>query len=275
MERNVMSMRGVIKEKLAATSASEDRASLLREYLQALILKFIEEKGYSKHFAFVGGTALRFIYDLQRFSEDLDFSQISQSDLSFEGFVAEVMEYFTSIGIPIEKKTRAVRNVRTALLKFPELMFENGLTHRRDQKLLIKLDIDTKPPLGFVTEVSFVQKLTPINIMHFDLPSLFAGKLHALLMRQYTKGRDFYDFMWFVGRKVVPNYNLLKNTLFQTMQQTIEVDGNKLRDMLRKRMDTVDWEKAVSEVGVFLINKEERKYISRDVFDQLIEKATF
>lgn len=268
-----MSMRDVIRGKLMGIPDNEAKFNLLREYLQSLVLKFIEEKDYSKDIAFVGGTSLRFVYDLQRFSEDLDFSQISQGSFGFEKFVDEIINHLASLGILVEHKTKIVRNVKSSYLKFPELMFENGLTHRKDQKLLIKLDIDTKPPLGFATEVSFVQKLISMNILHFDLPSLFAGKLHAILMRQYTKGRDFYDFTWFVGRKVIPNYDLLKNALFQTTGQMIEMEGNKLRDMLKKRMETVDWKKAASEVGRFLVNKDEMKYITRDVFGQLIEKA--
>lgn len=269
-----MSMRDVIKEKLTAVTDNEAKFNLLREYLQALILKFVEEKGYLKNMAFIGGTALRFVYDLQRFSEDLDFVGISRDGFSFEKFVVELINHLTSLNIPVEQyKARVVRSVKSSYLKFPELMFENSLTHRKDQKLLIKLNLDTKPPLGFVTEVSFVQKLMPVNIMHFDLPSLFAGKLLAVLMRQYTKGRDFYDFMWFVGRKVVPNYNLLKNALFQSTQQMIELDSVKLRAMLKKRLDTVDWEKAVEELGKFLVNKDEKKYIVHDVFKQLVEKA--
>lgn len=268
-----MSMKDIIKENVSTIGDKAARLNALREFVQALILKFIEEKGHSKDLAFVGGTALRFIYDLQRFSEDLDFSQISQGSFSFEKFTAGVIDHFASIGISVEQKTRAVRNVKTALLKFPGLMFENGLTHRKDQKLLIKLDVDSKPPLGFVTEVSFIQKPVPMNIMHFDQSSLFAGKLHAVLMRQYTKGRDFYDFMWFVGRKVSPNYGLLKNALYQSTQQMIDLDATKLKEMLKKRMETVDWEKAVGEIGKFLVNKDEKKYIAKDVFAQLIEKA--
>lgn len=270
-----MSMRDIIKEKLSQIPSAENKARWLREYLQTLVLKFIEEKGYSKDLAFVGGTALRLIYDLQRFSEDLDFSQISEADFSFEKFIAAIMDYFASIGIAVEHKTRAARNVKNALLKFPELMFENGLTHRKDQKLLIKLDVDTEPPAGFAVEVSFIQKMTSMNVAHFDLSSLFAGKLHAVLMRQYTKGRDFYDLMWFIGRKVIPNYNLLQNALFQSTQKTAQLDEKKLRTMLKDRIETVDWKKASDEAGVFLVNRDESRYLTREVFEQLIEKAEF
>ncbi|PIR16886.1 MAG: hypothetical protein COV46_06435, partial [Deltaproteobacteria bacterium CG11_big_fil_rev_8_21_14_0_20_49_13] len=128
-----MSMNDIIKENMFAIADKMARFNALREFIQTLILKFIEENGYSKDLAFVGGTAMRFIYDLQRFSEDLDFSQISQGSFSFEKFTAEVVDHFASIGISAEQKTKAVRNVKIALLKFPGLMLENGLTHRKDQ----------------------------------------------------------------------------------------------------------------------------------------------
>lgn len=270
-----MSMRDVIRQKLALTPNNELKFNLLREYLQALILKFIEEKGYSKKIAFVGGTALRFVYDLQRFSEDLDFSQIFQKEFDFERFVGEIKAHFVDLDVPILHKAKVIRTVKVVNLKFPGLMFENGLTHRKDQNLLIKLDIDTNPPLGFATKVSFIQKFMPMNVAHFDQPSLFAGKLHAVLMRQYTKGRDFYDLMWFIEKKITPNYDLLMNAVFQSTEKMIELDSPKLKEMLKKRLGTVDWKRVATEANVFLVNKEETRYITRNVFEQLIEKASF
>lgn len=268
-------MREVIKEKIRAIDGNESKYNFLREYLQALVLKFIEQKNYSRNIAFVGGTALRFLYDIARFSEDMDFSLISSEGFSFETFLKELNVYFSSIGIMAEYKPKAARTVLSSFLKFLDVMYENGLTHRKDQKLLIKLEVDSNPPGGYVTEVSFVQKMTPMNVLHYNLPSLFAGKLHAILLRQYTKGRDFYDLMWFLGKGVEPNYVQLQNAIFQTTGNRVELDGAMLKEKLKQRLASVNWKDVVNEVGVFLANRDESKYLTADTFNQLLEKARF
>lgn len=266
-------MRDVIKEKISGIVGNDSKYNFLREYMQALVLKFIEQKGYSRNIAFVGGTALRIIFDIKRFSEDLDFSLISPKGYDFEVFIREMSKYFSSIGITVEYKPKSVKTVQGSFLKFLDVMYENGLTHRKDQKLFVKLEVDSNPPAGYVTEVSFVQKLTPMNVLHYNLPSLFAGKLHAVLLRQYTKGRDFYDLMWFLGKNIEPNYAQLQNAVLQTTGKKIEINGARLKEMLKERFVSVDWNKAAEEVKVFLADRDEAKYLTAATFNEIVEKS--
>jgi len=266
-------MRDVIKGMLLSVEDKDLKYKMLREYLQALVLKLVEQKGYSKNIAFVGGTALRFLHDIGRFSEDLDFSLIFPEGFDFNSFLAEVQKYFQELSIPVEFKPKTVRAVNSAFLRFQDVMYENGLSHRRDQKLFIKLELDSNPPAGFVTDVSFVQRLLPMNIAHYNISSLFAGKLHAVLLRQYTKGRDFYDLMWFLGKKTIPNYLQLQNAIFQTTKQKMELNGEKVKELLKKRLLDVDWKKAADEVREFLLNREESQYLVHETFRQLVDRA--
>lgn len=265
-------MKDTIKEKLAPISSVEDKYNLLREYLQALILKHIENSGYIKRIAFVGGTALRFLFDLKRFSEDLDFSLVDEKPLDIVDLVESITRSFNNWNIKIESTTKTNRTVVSSFLKFPDLMYENGLTDKKNQKLFIKIGVDCNPPKGYLTEISFNQKYMPMNIFHYDISSLFAGKLHAILLRQYTKGRDFYDLMWFVGKSVVPNLTLLENAIYQTTGEKVELTNQLLKEKLKKRISDVDFKKAQEEVRVFLANKSELNYFTYPVFSELIEK---
>jgi len=265
-------MRDIIKDKLNAIPSIEEKYNLLREYLQALVLKFIEEKGYIRNVAFVGGTALRFLYDLKRFSEDLDFSLVSKRNFDFGDFLHELGRSFEAWNIKIEFKPKTKGAVANSFLKFPDLMQECGITARKDEKLFIKVEIDCNPPAGFGTEVSFNQKYMPMSIFHFDLPSLFAGKLHAVLMRQYTKGRDIYDLMWFLGKKTEPNFSQLENAIEQTTGKKPSLTTDVLRQMLIKKISETDFKKVHSELQVFLADKSELQYLTAANLKQSIEK---
>lgn len=266
-------MRDIIKEKLKEVPSAEGKYNLLREYLQALALKCVEEKRYIRDIAFVGGTALRFLFDLRRFSEDLDFSLIRKDAFEFKALLADLARSFEGWGIQVEFKSKTVGAVASSFLKFPGLMFENGLTHRKDQKLFVKVEIDRNPPAGFSTEISFNQKYLPMNILHYDLPSMFAGKLHAILLRSYTKGRDFFDLMWFLRRKVEPNLLQLENAILQTTGERVSLDLNGLRERLRKRISEADFKKVQDELRVFLEDKGDLKYVNREALLQVVNSA--
>lgn len=255
-------MRDIIKTKLSTIVSTEEKYNVLREYLQAMLLKSIESTGYMKNIVFVGGTALRFLFDLNRFSEDLDFSLINNEGFIFDKMVVDLVRAFEGWNIKVETKPKAVKTVASSFFKFPELMFENGLTDRKNQKLFIKLEVDCKPPTGFMTELSFNQKYMPMNVLHYDLSSLFAGKLHAVLFRQYTKGRDFYDLMWFLGKKVVPNLIQLENAIFQTTGERLKLEMPELKERLRKRIEEVDFKKIHDELRVFVADKSELDYLN-------------
>lgn len=265
-------MRDDILSRLSGEKTATDKYNVLREYLQCLTLKFIEEKGYIKNIAFVGGTALRFLFEIKRFSEDLDFSLINRKGFDFEVFLKELEAMFGGWNIGVELVPKIKKTVQSAFLKFPNLMHVAGISQRENQKLLIKLEIDTTPPAGYKTAVSFNNKYLPLNILHYDEPSLFSGKLHAVLLRQYTKGRDIYDLIWFLGRKVLPNYPLLENAIFQTTNERLLLDKKNLKVKLLKRILDVDFKMVKSELESFLADRNELKYMTREVCEQMIEK---
>jgi hypothetical protein len=182
----------------------------------------------------------------------------------------DLVRVFDGWNIKVETMPKTIKTVASSFFKFPELMFENGLTDRKEQKLFIKLEVDCKPPTGFTTESSFNQKYMPMNVLHYDLPSLFAGKLHAVLFRQYTKGRDFYDLMWFLGKKVVPNLLQLENAIFQTTGNKLKLEMPELKERLRKRIEEVDFKKIHDELRVFVADKNELDYLNADNLTKML-----
>lgn len=266
-------MREDILNILAGVPDVETKFNVLREYLQCLVLKSIEEKGYIKNIAFVGGTALRFLYDLKRFSEDLDFSLVDPNKFDFDRFLNDLVLTFNNWNIDTELKTKSVKAVKNTFIKFPHLMFEGGISPRKEQKLFIKLEIDCNPPSGYQTELSFNQKYLPMNIFHYDVPSLYAGKLHAVLYRQYAKGRDFYDLMWFLGRKTEPNLTQLENAIFQTTGERVELNTEMLKEILLKRVEEIDFNVVREELYRFVANRDDIKYMTSETLRQLIKQA--
>jgi predicted nucleotidyltransferase component of viral defense system len=199
-------MYELLKTKLAEYGS--DRAqkyNYLREYLQLLILKILDEKGYFRHIAFVGGTALRILYDLNRFSEDLDFCLIDKAHFDFKAMIHVLVKELQQQNFQVEFTAKDNKTVASGFIKFNQLLLSLGVSPHLNQKLSIKIEIDCNPPTGFKTEFTMINKEFLIGIQHYDLPSLFAGKLHAILCRAYTKGRDYYDLIWFLGRKIDPN----------------------------------------------------------------------
>jgi predicted nucleotidyltransferase component of viral defense system len=228
------------------------KMNIMREYLQVYMLRAIFEKGRFSQLAFVGGTALRFILSLPRFSEDLDFSLVNKDGYDFERILSEVKRAFEDANYTLAVKFSTERTVHSALFKFPELLHLAGLSHRANQNLSIKLDIDTKPPKGGVVKTALVNKYFPITFSHYDLPSLFAGKLHAIFTRQYVKGRDYFDLVWLLSRyrDLEPNLELLNNALEQTGNQ-LRVTKDTWREKVLERVESVDWQKILEDVEKF------------------------
>lgn len=192
---------------------------IAREYLQAGILKALQEAGAFTNWAFLGGTALRFLYSLPRFSEDLDFSlKEAGKDSAFIERMEKIKKSFTREGYHVEIKARADKTVQSAFLRFPGLLAELGLSALPAEVLSIKVEIDTNPPAGARFSSTVVRRHHLLNLLHYDKSSLLAGKMHALLTRKYVKGRDLYDLVWYLSDKTWPKPNtvLLQNALVQS-----------------------------------------------------------
>lgn len=229
------------------------KINIMREYLQIYALRTIYEKGFFKNIAFVGGTALRFVHGLPRFSEDIDFSLAHKEGYDFEKILGDIKRAFVDANYQIAIKVKTERTVHSAFLKFPELMFLSGLTHRRDQNLSIKVDVDTNPPSGAILSRTLVNKYFPVTLTHYDLPSLFAGKLHAILTRPYVKGRDYFDLFWILSRwnDIVPNMNLLTHALAQTGYKE-ELTEKNWKEKILEAVKKADWNSVMKDVSSFV-----------------------
>jgi len=176
------------------------RRSVLREYLQARVLQALQDQKVFTTWALVGGTALRFLFHIPRYSEDLDFSLPTPSQsLEFRSVIDRVAAVFGAEGYEIGIKAGVTAAVAGAFIRFRGLLHELELSPYPDETISVKVEIDTNPPAGAGTTTTVIRRHVTVRLMHHDRQSLFAGKLHAVLTRQYTKGRDLYDLAWYLA----------------------------------------------------------------------------
>ena len=194
-----------------------DRLNLLREYIQALILRSLHESQAFTSIAFVGGTALRFLFNLPRFSEDLDFFLESEKEYRPLVWMQKVKRDLHYQGYEVSISWNDRSAVHVAWVGIPNLMKEAGLSGHPEEKLSVKIEIDTNPPKGAMCASTLINRHTLFAVRHYDLPSLMAGKVNALLTRPLCKGRDWYDLVWYRSQRppVEPNIELLGNALGQ------------------------------------------------------------
>lgn len=253
----------LLQQRLAqyAIDGAEQQEQALKEMLQELTLYALWREGFFTIAAFQGGTCLRILYGLPRFSEDLDFIlQSPDPNFSWGRMLKGIEAILAEFGIVAElvDRTRADRAVRQAMLKDDSLAGQLNLTFTDlppGRKLRIKLEVDTNPPSGSGWDQRFHDFPTDFSVLVQDLPSNFALKLHALLCRPYVKGRDWYDLLWYVRNGTQPNLNLLQNALKQAgpfAGRDVEMDANGLQQALLDKIQSLDWEEATRDVEPFL-----------------------
>ena len=247
----------------------EDSLRALREVMQEIALLGLWRSKFLENAAFYGGTALRVLYGLDRFSEDLDFSLLEKRKNFDLGDYSEALKReLASFGFAVEIESRpkpASAAIQSAFLKADTrtqmitVEFDKGLVQKvpRNQVLKIKLEIDVDPPPGFATEVRYLLRPVPFSVRTFSLPDLFAGKMHAVLCRGWksrVKGRDWYDLVWFAAYH--PELHLVH--LEQRMRQTGHWQGpapltaGDLRVLLSNRIEKVDIDQIRREVERFV-----------------------
>ncbi len=266
-------MIDVIKQLIANISDVEGKLNRAREFLQIVILKILYDKAALDCLAFTGGTALRILFDLRRFSEDMDFSLVKKERYNFQNIHNYLLAGLKLHGLDVEIKSDKKNNVHSFLLRFNDLLTPLGISPLSSQKLAIKLEADTNPPSGGHLVNTFVSKTYMFNILHFDLPSLFATKLHACFYRKYTKGRDYYDLLWYTGKKIKPNYILLNNAIVQTQGANPGINEKRLKNFLLDHIEQVDFAKVKRDVERFLEDKSELKLMGLKTFKQAIESV--
>ena len=239
--------------------------------MQTLILKIMFDHQTFENLAFVGGTALRILYGVRRYSEDLDFSLIKRRNYSFESLINDLLYELKHYGLKVESVKKENNVVNICMIKFPALLNELSISGIKEQKLSIKLEIDTNPPKGWNTALTPISESYVFAIKHFDLPSLYATKLHACFFRRYTKGRDFYDLVWYLGKKTVPNFILLNNAVKQTEKKDFKIDSRNLKTFLIDKLKGVDFNYIRKDVERFLEDKNELKMLDKKIIMQIIK----
>jgi predicted nucleotidyltransferase component of viral defense system len=260
-----------MKDHLLALAADQQdprvRLNLVREYLQAHILRSVHSAGAFAALAFQGGTALRFLYGLRRFSEDLDFAlERPEHDRGLEYWARIVKRDFELSGYDVEATLRTVRIVHSANVKFPGLLRDTGLAQERGAKLTIRIEVDTRPPAGAILETRLITRHFPITFRVHDLSSCMAGKIHALLARRYAKGRDLFDLVWYLTRpdRPSPNFEQLENALAQTGWKGPTIEPGTWRSVLRDRVASLDWAAVIGDVEPFLEDPADRQLLDRE-----------
>ncbi len=253
----------IIQQRLttyqAANQLEEEQA--LKEILQEVALFALWRADFFEVAAFQGGTSLRILHKLPRFSEDLDFI-LKEPDRAFDWnrYLGPLSEGLQEFGLKSEvlNKSRMDQAVRKAILKDGSISQQLNLSFFQgpaDRTLKIKLEIDVEPPAGSGFEYSYLDFPLDFEVCHQDLSSNFALKIHALLCRDFLKGRDWYDFIWYIKQGVQPNYHLLEAAIEQAgpwKGQGLSVQRDWLEAALRKKIAEIDWKAAAADVERFL-----------------------
>ncbi|MCI5124040.1 MAG: nucleotidyl transferase AbiEii/AbiGii toxin family protein [Candidatus Electrothrix sp. AR5] len=261
-------MIDLIQEKLnsyhAANQQEEEHAA--KEILQDIALYGLWRAGFFEYAAFQGGTSLRILHGMTRFSEDLDFI-LKRADpvFSWPTYLKGVTAIFEEFGLETEvlSKERMDQRIKKALIKDNSVGTQLNLSFFRDnprKKLKIKLEIDVDSPEHSGFAYSYLDFPLDFEVCHQDLSSNFALKIHALLCRPYLKGRDWYDFNWYIKQGVHPNYRHLQAALQQWgpwAGEDIQIDLQRLQDLLREKISRIDWQEATVDVERFLRHQEQ------------------
>lgn len=260
-------MKEHLKTLIQTSSSPVAARNLVCEYLQALILQSLQRAGAMTTIAFHGGTALRFLYSLPRYSEDLDFALEKNPKLyDFRAYIHDIRKDLESQGYKVGLKVSDQKTVHSAFIRFSGLLHELKLSPHQDEVLAVKLEVDTNHPAGAGLETSLVRRHVVLNLQHHDRASMLAGKLHAVLQRPYLKGRDLFDLVWYLSDRSWPDPNLilLNNALEQTEWGGPALTVQNWREMVRSRIETIAFEDALNDVRPFLSSQEDIGLVTKN-----------
>ena len=269
-------------------TSAEEEFNALREMLQEIILAGLSRTGFFAKAAFHGGTQLRIFEGVRRFSEDLDFALVvPDTSFSLSPYLEGVAAELVSVGVEMEvrDKSKADTTVKKGFLKndslvqILDLRFVGRKTaHRRPSKILIKMEVDADPPSGATYSAAQLIFPFPASIRNFDRGSAFAGKMHALLCRPYIKGRDWFDFIWYVSMNVKLNHSLLSAAIHQQGPWAglgIATGDSWVKAQLLETIHRIDWAAARRDVLPF-VHESDRPSVAlwtKEFFSSLAEKA--
>lgn len=268
--------------------SEHDYINALKEIFQEIALLGLWRAKFFEHAAFYGGTALRILYGLDRFSEDMDFSlRAPDGKFSLLKYNQAIVDELASFGFEVsvetkQKKTPSV--IESAFIKANTLkqiliiQSGNAVIHTHPRHVIkIKMEVDTQPPSGFTTEAKRLLLPIPFSVLTYSQPDLFAGKIHALLCRKWQtriKGRDWYDYYWYISRGIAVNLLHLQYRLIQSNhwddKETLTHD--KLIQLIKNKINEVDFDMAQKDVVDFLKDKSAIVLWSTQFFMELTEQ---
>ena len=268
----------------------EETEQALREIMQEITLAGLYRANFFQHAAFYGGTALRIFHGLKRFSEDLDFSLLKKNpNFDITPYFHHISEEFKALGLTVtlthKSKTKET-NIDSAFLKsdtiWSEIILENSIIPMnliRKPIIKIKLEIDKNPPLGFETENLLLLKPFSFQVNCMKLPDLYAGKMHALLFRKWktrVKGRDWFDFEWYVQNNVPLRLEHFKIRAIESG----DIDSNNIgegdfKEMLMNKISQIQIEGIKLDISRFIQDQTVLNIWSNDYFKELVKKMRF
>ncbi|MCI5582562.1 MAG: nucleotidyl transferase AbiEii/AbiGii toxin family protein [Anaeroplasma sp.] len=268
---------------------SEEVKNAIREITQSIVLIGLSRSDFFSKASFYGGTALRIFYGLNRYSEDLDFT-LNMVDVSFslEPYIESIRNVAKSYGIElnIEVRNKKIETpIESAFAKlstyqtFISLNIDDKITKKlhKDEILKVKFEVDCTPSLGFNIESKWITdpELAAVNVL--DIESLFAGKLHAILCRSYkgtVKGRDYYDFIFYINKRVKPNLQYLRNKLIESkkISENDEFNMDVLKNMLHERFNQIDFNQVRSDAQRFVMKNEDLSLYCKELFIDCINR---
>ncbi len=284
-------MNNVIKlmlDKYNPKSSSE-RENAIKEIIQEIALAGLSRSGFFDKAAFYGGTCLRIFHGLDRFSEDLDFALIKKdSEFRLDDYFPSLIKEFASYGIAIDidRKKKEDKDIQSAFIKSNTLTLMMSLYPNdeeakkviRNQKIKIKFEIDIDNPSGGITKYEYRLLPAPYEVQVFDESTLFAGKIHAILCRNYmnnVKGRDYYDYLFYIGKESKFNIKYLENKLKNTggiIKDDETLTLNKVRELLKTKFESTNYELAKADVYNFINNKDSLNVWGKELFISTLEK---
>lgn len=271
-------------------STQEEAYSAIREIMQEIALAGLQRSGFFEKAAFYGGTALRIFYGLDRYSEDLDFSLLTRDkEFALEIYFDAIVSEFRALGMAVvisEKKKERKTSIDSAFLKsetvWKELVLESIIPESGIKVLpsiKIKIEVDTLPPLGFSTEEKLLIRPFSFYVKCFTLPSLFAGKMHALLFRKWqkrVKGRDWYDLEWYIKKGVALDLNhfLVRAQDTEDWKEK-NISREQVLELLRIKIENLDFKYVRDDVVRFIHDESKLAIWNSNYFLDLIEKMKF
>lgn len=267
-----------IYEEMTAEHSANQNPNAEQETMQKIALAGLCRGGFFQHAAFYGGTCLRIFHELGRFSEDMDFSLTTKnSGVHIEIFFDSVKEEFKLAGKDVEivkKDKKTFGRVESAFLKENTEVYD--IKFQTKKSIKIKIELDTDPPLDFETEEQLLLRPYSFMVRCFTLPCLYAGKMHALVFRNWkrrVKGRDWYDFEWYVRHNIPLDFRHLQARIREFDGR--DMDKDDFLRLLKEKLSSTDINSVKQDVAAFVFNPAELEIWSNDYFVKLADKIVW